>query len=330
MSHLRFVLKWIIGCGGLLLLLLVGMIVFGEVKPPPVLHSINDVAASVDRSDMPPIASFPARDGVQLAYRAYLGTTEKIAILLHGSSGSSRGMHALGRALKANGVTAFAVDVRGHGDSGARGDIAYIGQLEDDLADFVAYVRKTYPTTPLTLIGHSSGGGFALRVAGSPLSNLFAQYIVLAPYLRHDAPTIRPRNGGWVNASVSRIIGLTILHRLGIEWFSGLPVLAFAIPQDLTDILTGSYSYRLFANYRPHDDYLEDFRRSSVPITVLVGKEDELFYADQYEPALTPVKQQVRIIVIPNVGHMAIVSDPVALDALVRAYCTEKRCQEPL
>jgi pimeloyl-ACP methyl ester carboxylesterase len=229
-------------------------------------------------------------------------------------------MHAVGRALKANGVTAFAVDVRGHGESGVRGDIAYIGQLEDDLADFVASVRQTYPTTPLTLIGHSSGGGFALRVAGSPLSNLFAQYIVLAPYLGHAAPTIRPSHGGWVNASVSRIIGLTILHRLGIEWFSGLPVLAFAIPPDLTDILTGSYSYRLFANYRPHDDYLEDLRQSRVPITVLVGEEDELFYADQYEPALTPVNPQVRILVIRNVGHMGIVSDPVALDALVRVY----------
>ena len=43
----------------------------------------------------------------------------------------------------------------------------------------------------------------------------------------HDAPTIRPRDGGWVNASVARIIGLMILHRLGIEWFSGLSVLAF-------------------------------------------------------------------------------------------------------
>ena len=36
-----------------------------------------------------------------------------------------------------------------------RGDIAYLGQLEDDLADFVAEIRKTNPTAPLTLLGHS-------------------------------------------------------------------------------------------------------------------------------------------------------------------------------
>ena len=29
------------------------------------------------------------------------------------------------------------------------------------------------PTAPLTLLGHSAGGGFALRVAGSPIQNLF-------------------------------------------------------------------------------------------------------------------------------------------------------------
>jgi pimeloyl-ACP methyl ester carboxylesterase len=229
-------------------------------------------------------------------------------------------MHAMGKALSANGITTFALDTRGHGDSGVRGNIGYIGQLEDDLADFVAYVRKTYPKGPITLIGHSSGGGFALRVAGSPLSGLFRKYLLLAPYLSHDAPTNRPDNGGWAKASVPRIIALTILHRLGIDWFLGLPVVAFAIPENTKDILTGTYSYRLWANYRPHSDYLGEFQHSSAPITVLVGKDDEVFYADKYEDAFKPVKQQVRIAMIPGIGHMAIVSDPAALTALVKAY----------
>ena len=61
------------------------------------------------------------------------------AIVVHGSSGSSGGtIHALSRALAARGVETYAVDIRGHGASGTRGDIGYVGQLEDDLADFVA------------------------------------------------------------------------------------------------------------------------------------------------------------------------------------------------
>ena len=72
--------------------------------------------------------------------------TGRTAIVVHGSSGSSGGtIHALSEALAAHGVETYALDIRGHGASGTRGDIGYVGQLEDDLADFVAVVRKTTP-----------------------------------------------------------------------------------------------------------------------------------------------------------------------------------------
>ncbi|MDP1990727.1 MAG: hypothetical protein Q8K00_06850 [Syntrophales bacterium] len=86
-------------CFVLLFVILMGMIAFGDVQSPPVMHSINEVAAKVNRSDIPPISRFPARDGVHLAYRAYPAAAEKIAILLHGSSASGQAMHAMGKAL---------------------------------------------------------------------------------------------------------------------------------------------------------------------------------------------------------------------------------------
>lgn len=70
---------------------------------------------------------------------------------------------------------------------------AYFGQLEDDLEDLVAVVRKTSPYQPLTLLGHSAGSGFALRIASSPIQNLFARTVLLAPFLGHDAPTYSHR-----------------------------------------------------------------------------------------------------------------------------------------
>ena len=42
--------------------------------------------------------------------------------------------------------------MRGHGVSGTRSDIGYVGQLEDDLADFVAVLRQSQPTAPITLV----------------------------------------------------------------------------------------------------------------------------------------------------------------------------------
>jgi alpha-beta hydrolase superfamily lysophospholipase len=58
--------------------------------------------------------------------------------------------------------------LRGHHNSGRSGDIDYIGQLEDDLADFVAVLRPLHPNASFTLIGFSSGGGFVLRVIAHP------------------------------------------------------------------------------------------------------------------------------------------------------------------
>jgi pimeloyl-ACP methyl ester carboxylesterase len=304
------------GCIGLFILVLALMVVFGGGTPPPPMLSVIDVVKAIDLSDLPPLSHFPARDGIQLAYRAYPATPDRIAILIHGSSGSSVSMHAMGRALSRSGVTAFALDIRGHGASGVRGDIGYIGQLEDDLADFVAYLRKTYPQAPITLIGHSSGGGFALRVAGGRMSQLFSQYILTSPYLHYNAPTNRARNGGWAKPFIPRIIALSILHRLGIDWFSGLPVIAFALPENAPG--TRTYSFRLFSNFRPHEDYLGDFSRSKAPITVLVGQNDEIFVAANYESALESVKEHVRIEIIPGLGHMAMVTDPAALNEIVR------------
>src|SRR5262249_60930845 len=91
-------------------------------------------------------------------------TAPRAAVLFHVSSGSSIAVHALAKALAAVGVETFAPDIRGHGVSGTRGDIGYLGQLQDDMADFVSEIRKTRPDVPLTLLGHSAGGGVLTRV----------------------------------------------------------------------------------------------------------------------------------------------------------------------
>ena len=91
---------------------------------------------------------FQARDGTELGFRHYPASapaTGQIAILVHGSSGSSGAVHALSKALAERGVETYAPDIRGHGESGIRGDIGYLGQLEDDIADFVAEIRKAMP-----------------------------------------------------------------------------------------------------------------------------------------------------------------------------------------
>ena len=316
----RFPLKlllWGLGVVGAATLLLAAMIATPLTRLPE-LTSVSQAARAVDRSTMPPLERFSARDGTELAYRHYPArgpASDKIAILVHGSSGSSPAVHALADALAARGVETYAPDIRGHGGSGTRGDIAYIGQLENDLEDLVAVVRKTSPNQPLTLLGHSAGGGFALRVASSPIRNLFARTVLLAPYLGHDAPTNRPDSGGWASADIPRFLALAALRRIGIECCEALPTLAFAVPPNSERMLASTYTYRLMRNFATRG-YKEDFAAATRPLTLISGAADELMLPDKYADAVHAIAPSVDVKLLDGVSHMGIVSDPKAVSAI--------------
>jgi alpha-beta hydrolase superfamily lysophospholipase len=319
MSLLRSSLRavgWVLSGVGVIALVLAAMIATPLVAPPE-LRSISAARGTVDMSTLPAIERFQARDGTMLGFRHYPAgspATGRAAILIHGSSGSSgTTIHALSGALAARGVETYAVDIRGHGASGTRGDIAYLGQLEDDLADFVAVVRKTTPTAPLTLIGHSAGGGFALRVAASPIQNLFARTVLLAPYLGYAAPTNRPNSGGWASADIPRILGLLALRTIGVSCCEALPVLAFAVPPNSEKILVPAYTDRLMRNFANHPDFRRDFAAATKPLTIIAGVDDELMLADKYAEAVRGIAPPVDVKLIDGVNHMGIVSNPAAI-----------------
>jgi alpha-beta hydrolase superfamily lysophospholipase len=254
-----------------------------------------------------------------LGFRHYAAagpSTGRAAIVIHGSTGSSgTATHALSVALAARGVETWAVDIRGHGTSGTRGDIGYVGQLEDDLADFVAVLRKSAPTVPLTLIGHSAGGGFALRVAASPIQNLFVRTVLLAPYLGYDAPTNRPNSGGWASADIPRFIGLSVLRKIGIDCCEALPTLAFAVPPNSADRLVPVYSDRLMRNFATRG-YRTDLAAATRPLTIFAGADDELMLAGNYAEAVRGIAPPVDVRLIDGVNHMGIVCDPKAVSII--------------
>lgn len=310
-------LQWTLCIVGAAALVLTAMLARPLIKPPE-LRSISETARAVDHSTLPALQHFSARDGTLLAYRHYPArgpAAGPIAIVVHGSSGSSTDVHALADALAAHGVETFAPDIRGHGGSGTRGDIGYVGQLEDDLADLVALIRHTSPNAPITLLGHSAGGGFALRVAGSPMQNLFVRTVLLSPYLGYDAPTNRPHSGGWASADIPRILALLALRKLGIHCCDALPVLAFAVPPNSEKILVPAYTDRLMRNFATRG-YEQDLAAATRPITLIAGADDELMLADKYADAVHAVAPSVDVKLIDGVNHMGIVSDPKAVSTI--------------
>jgi len=317
------------------------LIVFGTARPPPVDATITQPFASIDERGLPPIVAYRARDGAQLSFREYPAAERRVAVLIHGSAGSSIDMHPLALALQAAGVTVYVPDIRGHGADRPHGDIAYVGQLEDDLADFMRAIRPVHPSAQWTLVGFSSGGGFALRVAAERPQS-FDRYILLAPYLKYNAPSLRgrddptpvlPAGAGparaspsgsvprveWTAVSTGRIIGLTLLNRLGVHHWDGLPVVSFAVPANVPSV-TAAYSWRLLRNFGPHDDYLADIRAVARPMHVYVGTADQLFVADRMRAEFQAQRPDIVVSTIPGMGHSDMVTRPAAIAAVVAAF----------
>jgi non-heme chloroperoxidase len=314
--------KMLWGFAGLIVLalgVLGGVLAFdAPVKPQP-LASVSNPFASVDFSDLPAVRTYPARDGTKLGYRVYEGQGAQVMVLIHGSSDDGSGLHPLAKALRHAGVSVYVPVLRGHGNFGRSGDIDYIGQLEDDLADFVIVLRPLNPNTSFTLVGFSSGGGFVLRVIASPDEKLFDRFIMISPALPQGAPTIRPGTGGWVSLAMPRIIALTILNQVGINWFNGLPIIAFATSPNAPH-LTSVYSLRLAVDFGAPRDYLAALGRSTKPAVLLVGGADELFYADRFAPLFGPVRPDLHITIVPGIGHIGMTVAPVGIAAVLKSF----------
>lgn len=298
---------------------LAGLIIFGTASQPPAMTSVSDPMRLIDFSDLPVLQHFNARDGRSLSYRLYCGAEKDVVVLIHGSSGESSGMHALARALNSAGNTVYVPDLRGHGHDGKPGDIGRIGQLDDDLADLVGIIHTPYPHADLILAGHSSGAGFVLRIAEGPVGGSFNRFILLSPALAYGTETNRPNAGGWVAPYTGRIIGLKILNKIGIGWFNGLPILAFAIDPHASVPLDATYSYRMQANFSAPHDAITCLAGVRQPLAVLVGSKDEIMYAERFGPLIHAVRVDVPVTLVPNVDHMGMVTDARGLAAVVAA-----------
>ena len=314
--------KFLLSLAGLCLVMasiLAAALWLGGPRPVTPLDSVNAPFAHVDWRALPPVQRYTARDGMALAYRHYAasGTANGArVVLLHGSSASSRSMHPLAQALAAAGFSVDALDVRGHGDSGERGHIAYVGQLEDDLEDFV---QATPAPGPRVLAGLSAGGGFALRFAADRRAPLFARYVLLTPFMGQDAPTARPGLDGWVSVGVPRIVALMALNHVGITALNGLPVTKFGLNETARQMLTPQYDFNLATNYRPHADYMADLRAVRQSLRFVVGADDELMLADQYAPLLAAAGVAAPVTVVPGATHIGVSLAPQALAAVVHA-----------
>jgi non-heme chloroperoxidase len=299
-------------CAAIYFIIAAVLIMSGKPKKPAPGHGGLDFRELfVNYKNIPQLKTFAARDGKQLSYRHYPARADMVIILIHGSGWHSRYLLPLGEFISSEGLAqVYTPDLRGHGSTPERrGDVDYIGQFEDDLADFITLIRRDNHKAMMIVGGHSSGGGLAIRFAGSKYGHQADAYMLFSPYLQYNAPTIRPNSGGWAQPYTRRIIGLVLLNNVGIRWFNHLTVIDFNMPKEARDgTETLSYTYRLNTSYAPRD-YKKDLHAITQPLLVVVGSADEAFYADQFEPVISQLtKGKVKL--LPGVTHMGAVVGP--------------------
>jgi non-heme chloroperoxidase len=323
MRRLKIFLIVVCGLFGATAAALAGMIMFGTGAPPKPLASIGAPFKTVDFSALPHEERIPARHGSPIAFRhwdaASPATPERVVIAIHGSSASSSSLHPLAQALRTRGFTIYAPDIRGHGSTGTRGDIDYADELDDDLADFAAAVKMRHPNAQLALMGFSSGGGFALHAAATPLGAAFSRVVLLSPFLGPHAPTVRQdETNTWAKVYLPRLIALAVLDRLGIHAFEHLPVLAFAVLPEQAKFLSPTYSFLLTRAFGS-EDYAADLHNANAPLAVLVGSNDELFDASRFAATIDAIRPDTPVVVVPGLDHMGLTLDPRAVPAIAAA-----------
>ncbi|MBM2106636.1 alpha/beta fold hydrolase [Sulfitobacter pseudonitzschiae] len=274
--------------------------------------------------DVPATTPVQMRDGYALQIRRYGAAGPEdvpLVVLIHGSGWHGMQFHTLASAL-ASEADVVVPDLRGHGAApGRRGDVDYIGQYEDDLADLITDQART--GQKVVMVGHFSGGGLVVRMAGGAHGAMIDRAVLLAPFLKHNAATTRRNSGGWARVLVRRVIGLSMLNAVGVRALNHLTIIQFDMPRAVLDgplgrTATTAYSYRLNSSFAPRSDFLGDVA-ALPPFALVVGAQDEAFVADAYAPLMRSVTEVGQYHIVPNVGHLDIVDAPQTLAVIQEA-----------
>lgn len=279
----------------------------------------STISGSYD--DLPALEFLPARDGSPLHYRRYEGQSAgRLILLVHGSGWHGMQFHKMAKTLAERSPgTVLSLDLRGHGpDPARRGDVDYIGQFEDDIADLIDDFKSQRDYEEVVLAGHSSRGGLVVRFAGGAHGAMADRLVLMAPFLKYNAPTTRPDSGGWARPATRRIVGLTMLNALGIDWFNHLPVISFAMPRTVLDgpyggTATTQYSFRLNQSFAPRADYEADLRAIRQPLLVVAGADDEAFVAERYEPVISAQTSTGTYAILPGINHISVTMGDAAI-----------------
>lgn len=290
----------------------------------PLITGKTDEAANRAISYNTLNAAFLTRDERRIFAYKFPAKSANTIILIHGVKSTGRDYLQTAALLQqATHAEVYAIDLRGHGRSyGKSGDVDYINQYADDIADIVKNICGKKPGGKIVIAGHSMGGGIILKYALSGYKEKVDGFLLFAPLLGHNSPALSQGQAGakdttepFMKIHFARIIGLRMLNEINIHQQDSLPVLFFNLPEGTP---LWEYSYRANASMAP-DNYVDGLKAVNIPMLVLAGKNDEAFNAEAQQKAIMEnSKGDVKI--IDGATHESILQNPACFRAISKWY----------
>lgn len=251
--------------------------------------------------------------GVRLFYRSWKRADASTAVVMvHGMGDHSGRWAEVAGGFTAAGLSAVALDLRGHGRSrGRRGHAASFEHLLRDL-DRVRRVAATGPVDRVVLLGHSLGGLVVLRHLQAFPSPAVLGAVAVAPFLRLRVPV-----PGWKLA----------LGRMADRWLPGL-TLDSELDRDLLHrqedarerhrrdpLVHRRISARLWGEMQREARALEANPRTGKPVLLQVAGDDRVVDPEAVEALGRRLEPEARVRVYPPAYH-DLYHDPEGPDAL--------------
>jgi len=290
------------------------------------------VPTAGENASIPGVENFEARDRSLLGFRHYRSTqpTRIKVYLVHAETWGDLQFSALATAIATRlGVAdVFTFDMRGHGQNPLhRGDVAYVGQPTDDLADLI---RATSAQGDVIVIGgHSTGAAVAARLAAAPGQAKLSGLLLLAPVLSPDFATNKPDLGGWASPLRWRIAALKLQNMLGIHWSDQEVTVQYAVPKAVWEgplgySVTSDYTWRFTRSLQLPSADGSELANVRVPYLAVVGSDDEVIDADKLDPAMKSFNKRGDVAVVPQETHFGIVNSQQTL-AIIQNWLSKLR-----
>ncbi len=255
-----------------------------------------------------------APDGTQLVYDTYEAPTPRAAVLLlPGWFDHAGRWREVGERLRAAGLSAYLLDLRGHGRSGGRrGHLSRFSQLLGDLQAFRRVVRLRSPC-PQVLVGLSFGALVALRYLETQPSDPIAAAVICSP---------------WLGLALRPPLWKLLLARLYADLWPTLPIPARLDPESLSRDPTVNRAYADDAAVHhlmtpgawrevqwAQRAVAADGYRIEAPLLFLLAGEDRVVDAHLARAFADGLKGAVQVRWYPEMYH-EILHDPQRAEAL--------------